>query len=446
MLLIPLREKNKILAQKSPIFTKKRLSWLIVLSSLPLFGIVTAFGIAPNTTIGDFSVESIVRELPIPTLTINTTNENLPFSRQESIQRGDTIATILSRMDVSREDTIAFLQAARESQAMRRLRPGQTVYANTTLAGELLMLRYFFGREELFLMEKIDDTFHMTEQAIELDVHIQMRTGVVNSSLFGATDNAGIPNNIATQIIDIFSSDIDFHRDIRKGDRFKVVYETLHNNGEQTKTGKILAIEYVNKGKPHQAIFYQAANGDSGYYTPDGESLRKEFLRSPLEFSRISSGFTNSRFHPVLKKWRAHRGVDYAAPTGTPVKATANGTVTFAGNQRSYGKLIVLKHNGKYDTAYAHLSRFAKGMRNGQRVSQGDVIGYVGATGMATGPHLHYELRVNGVQHDPAKIALPTAPAITENNLAIFKNETKSLVARLNILRNTTQIALRDEN
>lgn len=441
MLLMPLQEKRKILAQKSPVLTKKRLAWLVVLSSLPLFGVVTAFGTAPNTSTETFQVEEVVRDLTIPNI-VHNTNPNRNFWRQENIQRGDTIAAILTRLQVNDQDKSAFLRAARDSQAMRRLMPGKTVYAQTTAQGELLMMRYFFGNEDLFLMEKTGGSFQMIEQQAELDAQIRMRSGTVTSSLFGATDRADVPNSIALQITDIFATEIDFHRDIRKDDRFTVVYETLHDNGEQAKTGRILAAEYVNKGRSHKALYFQAPNGDGGYYTPDGDSMQRQFLRSPLAFSRISSGFSNSRFHPVLKKWRSHRGVDYAAPTGTPIKATANGTVSFAGTKGGYGKLIVLKHNGKYDTAYGHLSRFTKGLRSGARVNQGDVIGYVGATGLATGPHLHYELRVNGVQHDPAKVVLPSAPPIAGKDRVAFFKETKSLVSRLDIMRNSSYASL----
>ncbi|MDH5552386.1 MAG: peptidoglycan DD-metalloendopeptidase family protein [Nitrosomonas sp.] len=441
MLLIPLQEKRKILAQKSHVLTKKRLTWLVVLSSFPLFGVVTAFGTAPHTSIEAFQVEEVVRDLSIPNI-VHNNNPNRNFWNQENIQRGDTIAAILTRLHVNDQDKSAFLRAARDSQAMRRLMPGKTVYAQTTAQGELLMLRYYFGNEELFLMEKTGGSFQMIEQQIELDAQIRMRSGTVTSSLFGATDRADVPNSIALQITEIFATEIDFHRDIRKGDRFTVVYETLHDNGEQAKTGRILAAEYVNNGKSHKALYFQSSNGEGGYYTPDGESMQRQFLRSPLEFSRISSGFSNSRFHPVLKKWRSHRGVDYAAPTGTPIKATANGTVSFAGTKGGYGKLVVLKHNGKYDTAYGHLSRFAKGLRSGARVNQGDVIGYVGATGLATGPHLHYELRVNGVQHDPAKVVLPSAPPIAQKDRVAFFKETKSLVSRLDVMRNNSYASL----
>ncbi|MXS82448.1 M23 family peptidase [Nitrosomonas oligotropha] len=443
MLYTLISNKQGILAQKSSKLTKKSIRWLVALSSIPLFGIVTAFGIAPNSpSFEEIQVEEVVLDISIPEA-IAETQANQTFWRQENIRRGDTIAAILNRLDVSNQDSTDFLQAARGSRAMRQLKPGQTVYAQTTADGELLTLRYFFGNEELFLMEKTDDAFKMTEQPVELDTRIHMKSGEINSSLFAATDNAGIPNNIAMQLTEIFASEIDFYRDLRQGDRFTVVYETFANdNGKRAKTGRVLAAEFVNKGKSHQAIYFKASNGADGYYTPEGESLRKAFLLSPLTFSRVSSGFTNARFHPILKEWRAHRGIDYAAPTGTPVKATASGIVAFSGSQKGYGNLVVLKHNGKYETAYGHLSRFASGMSKGKRISQGDVIGYVGSTGMATGPHLHYELRIDGVQRDPTNVVLPSAPPIAKRDLNTFQKETHALVARLNIMRNIHLAAL----
>ncbi|SER42814.1 Murein DD-endopeptidase MepM and murein hydrolase activator NlpD, contain LysM domain [Nitrosomonas sp. Nm51] len=439
MRFMPIRNKSRILAQKSSGLTKKTLRWLITISTIPLFGFVTAFGIAPHSpSLHDVEIKEVVRDLYLPEVLpeLNATSEQ-SFWRQETIRRGDTIAAILGRLDVNQHDKQDFLRTARDSRAMRRLQPGKTIYAQTTADGGLLTLRYFFGKEELFLMEKTEQAFKMSEQKIELESQIQMKSGTVNSSLFAATDKAGIPNNIAAQMIDILASEIDFHRDLRQGDRFTVVYETLIDGGGGTaKTGKVVAVEFTNQRKTYQAIYFQSSNGDSGYYTPEGESLRKAFLKAPLEFSRISSGFTNARFHPVLKKWRAHKGIDYAAPTGTPVKATANGKVTFAGTQRGYGKLIIIKHDDQYETAYGHLSGFAKRLGNGTRVSQGDVIDYVGMTGMATGPHLHYELRVNGVQRDPSKIALPTATPIAKKDLPAFQNQAESLLSRLDIMRN----------
>ncbi|MEQ1720060.1 MAG: peptidoglycan DD-metalloendopeptidase family protein [Nitrosomonas sp.] len=440
----PLRNKSplltnqqKILAQKSSKLTKKTIRWLVALSSIPLFGFVTAFGIAPNVpALENIQTEDVVLDLSIPDA-IHEAPGNQIFWHQENIRRGDTISAILNRLDISNQDSSDFLQAARGSRVMRQLKPGKTIYAQTSSDGELLGLRYFFSNEELFLMEKTDDEFKITEQSIELDTRIHMKAGVINSSLFAAVDSAGIPNNIATQLTEIFASQIDFHRDLRHGDRFIVVYETLAKNEvKRTKTARVLAVEFTNKGKIHQAVYFKHPNGRDGYYTPKGESLRKEFLLSPLAVSRISSGFSNGRFHPILKEWRAHKGIDYAAPAGTAVKATASGIVGFSGLQRGYGNLVVLKHNGKFETAYGHLSRFAPGVSKGKRVNQGDIIGYVGSTGMATGPHLHYELRIDGVQRDPTRVVLPTATPLDKKELIAFQKETQPFLSRLNIMRN----------
>lgn len=427
------KHKN-ILAQKSSDQTKKRRRWLVALASLPLFGMVTAFGFAPNTAIDDVEAEWVITGLSLPPIEPVVTS-NIKLWKHEGIRRGDTISAILDRLGVNRQDTEAFLRTARTSKAMRKLRPGKTVYAHVTTDGELLMFRYFFGQGELFLVEKAGHTFNMTEDNIQLDRHVSMKSGVVKNSLLGATDQAGIPSSIAIQLTEIFASDIDFHQDLRQGDRFKVVYETLLENGAPAKPGRILAAEFINKNKKHQAIYFESAYGDSGYYTPSGKSLRKQFLRAPVAFSRISSGFSNRRFHPVLKKWRSHKGVDYAAARGTPVYATANGTVTVAASRRGYGNLVVLKHRGQYDTAYGHLQRFAKGLRKGKRVQQGDIIGYVGSTGLATGPHLHYELRVNGVQVDPQSVISTGVTRLALQELNTFYKQSIAMVSRLHLMR-----------
>ena len=250
------------------------------------------------------------------------------------------------------------------------------------------------------------------------------------------------PIRIANQMADVFSTDIDFHRDLQRGDRFTVVFEAFYSKGELVKTGHILAAEFINSGKAYHTVYFQDKEGRGGYYTPDGKNLRKAFLRSPLEFSRISSGFANARYHPILKEWRAHKGVDYAAPTGTKVKATADGSVEFVGQKSGYGNIIMLQHQGKFETVYGHLSGFAKGLHKGQRVSQGDVVGYVGMTGLATGPHLHYEFKVAGVQRNPLSIEVPTAFPIAANKKDEFSRVTKPLLARLELLRGTNLAAL----
>src|SRR5690606_24148879 len=247
-------------------------------------------------------------------------------------------------------------------------------------------------------------------------------------------DAARIPDSVAIQMVDIFSSDIDFGRDLRRGDRFHVVYETYWQGGEYVRTGRILAAQFNNAGSAHDAVWFEDDKGNGGYYGFDGKSMRKAFLRSPLEFSRISSGFSMRR-HPVSGKWRAHKGVDFAAPTGTPIRATGNGTIDYMGYNGGYGNLVIIKHNSQYSTAYAHMSRFARNPRKGSKVTQGDVIGYVGSTGWSTGPHLHYEFRVNGVQRDPMTIKVAnTAPSLSKAQMANFRIVAEEMAHRFALL------------
>jgi murein DD-endopeptidase MepM/ murein hydrolase activator NlpD len=275
-----------------------------------------------------------------------------------------------------------------------------------------------------------------------LSTRLHVNSGEIVSSLFGATDDAGIPEVIATQLAEIFSSDIDFYRHLRKGDKFSIVFETLTYNGQYFRSGRILAAEFINNNKTYQAYWFQTEDGKGGYYGSDGKSLRKTFLRSPLEFSRITTGFSSARLHPILQIIRAHKGIDYGAPIGTRVRAVADGTVEFAGNRGGYGNLIVLKHQGSYSTAYGHLNGFAPEIRKGARVNQNDTIGFVGQTGLATGPHLHYEFRINGQQTDPMAVVLPDAAPLDDTQLSRFKAAIDPQHSYLDQARQTRMLAL----
>lgn len=418
-------------AEKRP----KGLRWMIALSSIP-FTVVAAFGIAPNTSLGDIQSSEIRVAIPLPEMMPVSHNPDTPFWRQESVRRGDTVSSLLSRLQVNDQDAAALRDVA-DGSRLHKLVPGRSVYAQTSASGELLEMRYHPGGSEQFLIRKDEGRFAISKESVSTETQLQMKSGVIHSSLFAATDDADVPDAIAARIIEIFSSEIDFHKDLHKGDRFTVIYESHHDNGTQTGTGKVLAIEFVNQGRRHRAVYFQAGGSAGAYYTPEGKSLRKAFLRSPLEFSRISSGFSLARFHPVLNTWRAHRGVDYAAPTGTRIKAVADGRVAFSGQQGGYGNLIILQHQGKYSTAYGHLSGFARGMRKGQSVRQGDIIGYVGATGLATGPHLHYEFRVNGDQRDPLREVMPDTVPVSGRELVAFRKNSALLVTRLDMMQHT---------
>jgi murein DD-endopeptidase MepM/ murein hydrolase activator NlpD len=337
-------------------------------------------------------------------------------------------------------DAERLLRSREGTRPFRLLRPGTTVQATTADDGSLLSMWFIGGREQLLSIERAETGFNASEQPVELTRHVQMKSGEIKSSLFAATDAAGVSDSVAMQIADIFSGDIDFHRDLRRGDKFTVVFEMFDHLGRPVKSGRVLATEFVNQNKSYRAVWFQDADGHGGYYTPEGKNLRKAFLRSPLEFSRITSGFAR-RFHPILRKWRAHKGIDYGAPTGTRVKATGDGVVDFVGRQGGYGKLVVLRHASGIVTAYAHLSAYAKGLRKGTRIGQGELVGYVGQTGWATGPHLHYEFRVHNQQRNPLTIAFPAAQPVAPDKIAAFRTLAEPLATRLDLLA-TSNLAL----
>lgn len=413
----------------------------VALISLPCFGVVAAFGIAPDTMDDKVTINNVVQELKLPAL-VPTSGAELAFTREERIQRGDTVASLLARLQIEDDDATQALRNNPQAKALYQLIPGKTVRATADAEGKLVSLRYL-SAGNLVSVDRAADTFLVKQAPAQLERRVLMKSAEIRSSLFGATDAAGLSDAIATQIADIFSTDIDFHRDLRKGDRFSVVYEVFYDHGEPVKSGRVLAAEFINQGKAYKAVYFNYTENEGGYYTPDGKNLRKQFLRSPLEFSRITSGFSTARFHPVLQTWRAHKGIDYGAPAGTRVKATADGVVEVAGRQGGYGNVVVLRHQTKYTTWYGHLSVIAKGLRKGKRVAQGEVIGNVGATGLATGPHLHYEFRINDVHQNPLRVAMPAAPPITPEQKPKFEQSARLYAERLDLLR-TTNLARLD--
>ncbi len=311
----------------------------------------------------------------------------------------------------------AFLRSDAQARLALAGRAGRNVTVEATDNNQLLKLTVRWGTddENRFTRLVIDrtegNTFSSRLETAPYTRSTQLASGTIRTSLFAATDDAGVPDAVALQIAEMFSGDIDFHRALRKGDRFSVVYETLEADGEALRTGRVLSAEFVNGGKTLQAMWFNdptaaglssAAAIKGGYYTLDGQSLRRAYLASPMEFSRVSSGF-KMRFHPILQTWRAHLGVDYAAPTGTAVRSIGDGVVEFAGVQGGFGNVVFVRHRNNHTTVYAHLSRI--GVQKGQSVSQGQHLGAVGATGWATGPHLHFEFRVNGQHQDPMTIA-----------------------------------------
>ena len=429
--------KAGILAQNTTSPERKLgLRWLLAISTIPLFGIYAAFGIAPQTVTQDIPVTTVIEEVALPAMNnANATPVAENFWQIDQIRRDDTFDSLMSRLNINNQQAIDFLRYDASAKAFATgLRPGGAIQAQTTEEGELLRLQYKISQSSILHVEQTETGYKAYTAEAELETHTVHKSAVIHSSLFGATDSADIPDQVAIQLAEIFSSDIDFYRDLRRDDRFSVIYEAGYSNGELINAGQVVAAEFINQGKTYRAVLFRNPDGKHGYYTPEGKSLHKSFLRSPLEFTRISSGFSLGRFHPILQKMRAHKGVDYAAPTGTRIKAAADGNVAFVGKKGGYGNVIILKHANGVSTVYGHLSRFSSGLRNGQKVSQGDIIGFVGMSGMATGPHLHYEFLLNGKHRDPLKVALPVAQPIPAQYKADFLASSQELVAQLNLL------------
>lgn len=417
-----------------------------VIAALLLSGGGGAFAVA---SFAPDASELPVRELlePVQALPIvvpaDLDLQALRLFRSEITRSSDTADTLLKRLGVDDAAAAAFLRSDATARQVLIGRGGRNVTAETSERNGLLKLSARWngdtnGKFNRLVLEKTAQGFVSRVESAALTATSHLASGTIQSSLFAATDEARIPDSIAAQVADIFSGDIDFHRSLRKGDHFSVVYETLEGDGEPLGTGRVLSVEFVNNGKTFQALWFQAppttntasANGatnvaDSGdkggYYTLDGQSLRHAFLAAPLKFSRITSTF-KMRFHPILHVWKKHEGVDYAAPTGTDVRSVGDGVVDFAGVQNGYGNIIILQHRNNYKTVYAHLSRI--NVHKGESVSQGQNIGAVGATGWATGPHLHFEYRINGVYTDPQNIA-------RENVTTPLSDSAKPVFARL---------------
>jgi murein DD-endopeptidase MepM/ murein hydrolase activator NlpD len=379
---------------------------------------VTAFGVAPLAPdAANLPVRQIlesVESLPTQAQTDSLSNFSFSLFRTETTRGTDTADSLLKRLNVNDPAAAAFLRRDASARLILAGGPGKKVTAEANDSQELLKLSMRWPTEDAavfqrLVIERSDAGFGARIENAPYSRSARLASGTIQTSLFSATDGAGIPDPVAVQLAEIFASDVDFRRALRKGDRFNVVYETLEADGEAMRTGRVLSAEFVNGGKTYQAMWFQPPGKDASglpnkgaYYTLDGQSLRRAYLGSPVEFSRISSGFS-MRFHPILQKWKAHLGTDFAAPTGTPARTVGDGVVEFAGVQNGYGNVIFVKHRNGHETVYAHLSKID--VRLGQNVSQGQTIGLVGSTGWATGPHLHFEFRVNGAQQDPMTIA-----------------------------------------
>lgn len=390
---------------------------------------------APRTTMA----------LDLPALPANATSTAAPPPswQKVEVQPGQTLSDIFQAQGFGFSELHQALTASDQAKALRNLHPGDSLYFRRGTNGQLQGFRFDASATERVTLDFDGGKATRTVAARELEHRQHVAHGVIHSSLFGSATKAGLSEAMVVKLAEVFKYDIDFIKDIREGDRFTVIYDTVYRDGTYLHSGHILAAEFYNRGKRHTAYRYTMPDGDTGYYTEDGRPLRTSLLRTPVKFTRISSRFTTARKHPVLGYTRAHKGVDYASPKGTPIHAAGSGTITVHGWVRGFGRYIRIKHNGTYATGYAHMSGFAKGLKVGSHVSQGQVIGYVGMTGLATGPHLHYEVRIHGNPVNPLTVTLPKPKPMAPKLLASFKQKTAPMLARMQQVDENIKLARR---
>ena len=363
---------------------------------------------------------------------------------EHRIKSGENLARIFHDAGLSAQLLYKITHSSDQAASLAKIRPGQTLRFELDTDNQLVRLEHILSPITKLQITASDDGYTTQEVRKDIEVRLAEASGTINDSLFVDGQAAGLSDGQIMELAGIFGWDIDFALELRKGDHFSLVYEEQYLEGTKFRNGAILAAEFVNRGTSYRALRYEDADGNVGYYDPDGSSKRRAFLRTPVKFARISSGFTTKRWHPILHKWRSHKGVDYAAPTGTPIKATGAGRVVFRGWKGGYGNVIIIQHGVKYSTLYGHMSRFASNVKSGSRVKQGQIIGYVGMTGLASGPHLHYEFRVNGVHRNPLTVQLPKSLPLPKAQLAKFRASSAPLLAKLDALVPPTMVAKAD--
>lgn len=395
------------------------------------------------TPIAILPVEDIIQEVaatPKSQTSVVIEPEPSPW-KEFTVQNGDNLSIIFKRAGLNDGAIYELFSDAKDAKDLRNIRPGQKMaflVENSQLQG----LNYTIDDLNSLSFTRTSNGFDSKETQLKPDVKFAFREASIDSSLYMAGKRAGMPSNLTMELANIFGWDIDFALDIQKGDSFKVMYEEQFLNGKKIGTGKIMAAEFTNGGKTFKTVRYTDKDGVANYFTPDGRGMHKAFLRTPIEFARISSHFNLARKHPVLHIIRAHKGTDYAAVRGTPIRATGNGKIAFAGRKGAFGNCIVIQHGQGIETLYGHMNGFAKGMKAGARVSQGDVIGYVGSTGLASGPHLHYEFHVNGQVRNPVTVPLPKAVGIEKTELARFSETIRPVIAKLDDFKSSTRVAV----
>ncbi len=353
-----------------------------------------------------------------------------------TVKRGDSLAAIFKRSGLSAGDLHTIMKLGKETKRLRNVQPGQTFRFLLDEDNDLQTLLYEVNQLETLAIHRDGDNFIASYHHRDVEKRINHASAIVTSSLFEAGRDAGLPDSLTMELANIFGWDIDFALDIRQGDHFTVIYEEHFLNGKKINNGAVLAAEFINQGRSYKAIRYTDASNRSDYYSPDGLSMRKAFLRTPVDFRRISSRF-GKRKHPVLNRMRMHKGVDYAAPRGTPIRAAGDGKIVHKGRKGGYGRTVIIQHGGRYSTLYAHMKSYRRGIYVGKRVKQGQIIGYVGSSGRATGPHLHYEFRVNGAHRNPLTVKLPSAKPINRKYKSAFVQHAQIMISQIEMFKET---------
>lgn len=407
-------------------------------------------GLAPQVSAPQPASDTLNRQISVDlTLPAQTSTpiENSPVEQEITqplswntlqVNRGDTLAGLFSSSGLSARELHQILRLGKAVSALKRIYPGNEIRVATNGENRIQTLVLKLSPTKKLIVTRNGDDFSAETIEREYETRLAHATGTIEESLFNAAMKAGLSERLTMELAGIFGWDIDFALDIRSGDRFSIIYEELYLDGEKAKEGRIVAAEFVNQGREVRAVHFTKSDGVSDYFSPDGHSMRKAFLRTPVDFRRISSRFQGSRWHPVLGKRRPHRGVDYSAATGTPIKAAGDGKITFAGNKGGYGRTVMIRHGQTYTTLYAHMSRIARGIRVGKRVHQGQTIGYVGRSGLATGPHLHYEFRVNGAHRNPLTVKLPHAKPLEAKYRDEFSEHAETLLSKLETMTRVT--------
>ncbi|MCG2634992.1 MAG: peptidoglycan DD-metalloendopeptidase family protein [Gammaproteobacteria bacterium] len=378
-------------------------------------------------------VDTSTTAVTTPLIEVSAPAAPQPQYQTHSVRAGDNLFVLLQRAGVSAREIMQIVGLGADTNPLKQLRPGQTIELAQDDQG-LVALRYAVNAIDTLQINRGEEDFIATLQAKETETRVEQATGTVTSSLFLAAQAADLADGLIIELAEIFAWDVDFNLDIRAGDQFTVVYEAVYHNDEKLEEGAIISAEFINKGTPYRAVRYQSPEGKIGYFDEDGHSVRKAFLRSPVKFSRISSRFNPNRLHPVLKTSRPHRGVDYAANRGTPIQATGDGKVIWAGTKGGYGRTVILRHGGRYSTLYAHMNSYAKNIKTGRHIKQGQTVGYVGSSGLATGPHLHYEFRLDGVHRNPLTVKFPEAEPVAPEFFDHFRHQTSPLFAQLDTI------------